>query len=288
VVKVAYYLAAKNIVRVGHRREMPYYDFDGETRGAYVGLRLALSVPVFVGGVPPNASDSYVPGRYNQKLADALATARQRLIADTSTDRGHADAGLKTLMEQSDTVDRQALHEQLDAIKTDLDRSNAKLAAADDIARREALQETVLLAANFRAMRHMNASNTVLIKVLGDLAGSCLRPADRNNLLNDLKGASQRTAALEEAVQPTLDLYMSRLQDLARLPQDQRRAASAAVARNFRGRGLGQYETFQTVVVRQVDTLAAANNALSDKMRRAWEQELYDALLSPQQVRPPR
>src|SRR6516225_347584 len=166
IVKGAHYLASPAIVGVGHRREVPFFDLNGETRGDSVGVRLALSVPVFVGGVSPNPNQRWVADLQNRTLIDALASAEQRLTVNTETDRGQANAKVTNLLAQAGSLDQQKLRQQLDAIKADLDRSNAKLDVAAETARRETLEGAVLLAANVRALRHMSETNRVLTKWL--------------------------------------------------------------------------------------------------------------------------
>jgi hypothetical protein len=288
VVKGGFYLANPRIISLGHRREVPFFDLSGETRGEMVGARLALSVPVFVGGVSPNPTKRYVADLQNQPLTAALDAAHQHLVANQETARGRADAGVGDLLRQTGAVDRDRLREQLNAIKANLDRSNAQLAVADETTRRETLEAAVLLAANVRALRHSSETNRLLTEMLSDEARACLRPADLALRLQRLARIRDRIGELETAVQPTYDYYLSRVQDLARLPPDQRNAAADAVARAFRGRSLAQYGVFQQVVVQQTETLAASNNALSDKLRRLWADELYNALQQPQQKEPGR
>ncbi len=281
IVRGAHYLISRDKIDVGHRREMPYFDSNGETRGELVGVRFALSVPVFVGGVSPNPNLRYVADLQNRPQSEALEAAQRQLTVNTPTDpdRGQANAKVTELLAQANSLDQQKLRQQLDAIKTDLDRSNAKLDVAAEAARRETLEGAVLLAVNVRALRHSSETNRLLTDMLTSKTKACrLGPEDLGFRLDWLARIRDRIGELEAVVHPTYNYYLSRLQDLARLPEDQRNAAADAVARAFRSRGLAQYEEFENVVVRQTTTLATSRNALSDKLRSTWSQEIYDAL----------
>ena len=278
VVKGGSSLTPAAVLRLGHRREVPYFDLGGETRGDTVGMRLALSVPVFVGGLPPDAKDRFVSDRPNQKLLDAMSTARASLVTSPDPDRGQAAASVDRLQAETATLDRDMLRNQLGSIKSALERSNARLATADEISRREELLGAVLLAANLRAVRHSSAVNRVLTATLTAEANACLRPQDRAEAMRKLDDTSARIGEFEATVPPTFNYYVSRLQEISRLPTADRTAAADAVRRAFQARNLTQYDAFQRVVIRQTEALAAPNATLTDALRQRWSDEINNAL----------
>src|SRR5262249_14324467 len=132
IVKGGDVFTSQQIVGVGHRREVPYFDLSGETHSPMVGLRPVLSVPVFVSGIAPGGKP-YTPGRQNPSLVAAMVTARGALAASSEPSRIAVGSGLAALNKANEqgALDQDRLRSELASIRSDLERSNARLADAD-------------------------------------------------------------------------------------------------------------------------------------------------------------
>ena len=141
------------LVGVGYRREVPYFDLQGELKPTTAGLRLALAPPFFVGG--QGQKDRWATGLQNPALGEAVTEARQRLLrADVkASGRDQVLSGITDLRQQ--TVDKSIagtdLEQRLAALQADLERSNTQQQEAARAALQDRFLAGIAIAAGIRS-----------------------------------------------------------------------------------------------------------------------------------------
>jgi formylglycine-generating enzyme required for sulfatase activity len=258
----------QRIVGVGYRNEVAYFNEAGETSSALTGFRPALSVPVFVGAIVPGTP--WAPGRQNAALTTALIAAREQLAAGRDSSRVAASADLDALRKANEKgqIDQQALRGQIASIRSELERSNAGLAAADKAVQQDKLESAVLLARNIRTIGK-NLEAFILSSQIASFFPS-LPPTDRRSLAAAFSQDSQKMAPIEATLEASFSFYLGTLQELAKLDAARRAEIADAVRLAFQGRGLPQYQPIEDMVLRQVQRIATTGTAPSAGDRRRW------------------
>jgi hypothetical protein len=277
IVKGGDVFTSQQIVGVGHRREVPYFDLSGETHSPTVGFRPVLSLPVFIGGVVPGGKP-YTPGRQNPSLIAALVTARVALAASSEPSRAAVGSGLAALSKANEqgALDQDRLRGELASIRSDLDRSNARLADADRENERQKFEGAVLLAYSIRTIGANNLSSLLMIEDLREKnARTAPSAAERGRIEQQLELTRKRIAQIEAGLTASFGHYVGSVMDLARLDPPARSVARDAVHRSFVQQGIDDfYKDYQATVIAETEQLAAARLVMSDAMRRKWLDEI--------------
>ena len=262
----------QRIVGVGYRNEVPYFNETGETSSALTGFRPALSVPVFVGAIVPGTP--WAPGRQNAALTTALITAREQLAVGRDRSRVAASVDLDALRKANEKgqVNQRVLRGQIASIRSELERSNAGLAAADKAVQQEKLESAVLLARNIRTIGK-NLEAFILSSQIASFFPS-LPPADRRSLAAAFSQDPQRMAPIEATLEASFNFYLVTLQELAKLDSARRAEIADAVRRAFLARGFARYQSIEDMVLSQVQRIAASGAAPSTNDRQRWLHEV--------------
>ena len=277
IVKGGDVFTSQQIVGVGHRREVPYFDLSGETHSPTVGFRPVLSLPVFISGVAPGGKP-YTPGRQNPSLIAALVTARAALASSSEPSRAAVGSGLAALSKANEqgALDQDRLRGELASIRNDLDRSNARLADADRENERQKFEGAVLLAYSIRTIGANNLSSLLMIEDLREKnARTAQSAAERGRIEQQLELTRNRIAEIESGLTASFGHYVGIVMDLARLDPAARSVARDAVHRSFVQQGIDDfYKDYQATVIAETEQLAAARSVMSDAMRRKWLEEI--------------
>jgi hypothetical protein len=274
IVKGGDVFTSPQIVGVGHRREVPYFDLSGETHSPTVGFRPVLSLPVLISGVAPGGKP-YTPGRQNPSLIAALVTARAALAASSEPSRAAVGSGLAALSKANEqgALDQDRLRGELASIRSDLDRSNARLADADRENERQKFEGAVLLAYSISTIGRNNLASLLMIEDAREQNARTARNAAERGRFEQQKvePTLNRIAQIESGLTASFGHYVGIVMDLARLDPAARSVARDAVHRSFVQQGIDDfYKDYQATVIAETEQLAAARLVMSDAMRRKW------------------
>jgi formylglycine-generating enzyme required for sulfatase activity len=264
-------------IGVGYRREAPLFAPGGEIRSPFVGVRLAVSAPFFVGGF--SDAQPYVGGLANPEFEQAVRDARALLTrADVrESERDELLADIRQLKAQASAgqVSGDRLGDWLGQVQLALERSNA----LQQEAARTALQERVLAGVAVAVgIRRVGQYLFTALNQLQHRAETVSRMPK-----NDAKrpAAEAQIEQIKEAIgdrqrelNAQFEIYLNNLTALAAARKESFDAAVDVV----RGRiGAGGLEVFAELLRTQnehVGGVRGNSGEINSEMRRAWLYEI--------------
>jgi len=207
-----------------------------------------------------------------------MVTARGALAASSEPSRIAVGSGLAALNKANEqgALDQDRLRSELASIRSDLERSNARLADADRENERQKFEGAVLLAYSIRTIGANNLSSLLMIEDLGAKnARTAQSAAERGHIEQQLARTRNRIAQIETGLTASFGHYVGIVMDLARLDPAARTVARDAVHLSFRQQGIDDfYKDYQAIVNAETEQLAAAGLLMSDAVQRKWLEEI--------------
>jgi formylglycine-generating enzyme required for sulfatase activity len=264
IVKGGNVFLPQEVIGVGYRREVPFFDLTGEPRAPTTGFRLVLSLPVFVNGVAQN--DRWATGRQNPTLVSAIGEAFRGITTSGDSGRDGATAELKALRADNakGQIDKQKLEEQLAKISADLDASNTRLNTSARAIRQEKVETATLLAFNIRAVGASIFANSVTLADLRTQVGN--DPAK----LQQLDKLKDRIGEYNRSLDKSFGFYVQTVLELAKSPPTEIDDAGTAVQRELTAEGMNLFDKYRIEVLGHVVRAAALKGVVPPDEQKRW------------------
>lgn len=275
IVKGGNYLSREAQVRVGQRREVPFFQSEGELKPKTTGFRLVLAVPVFTYGA--NSNNRWGNGVLNQPLADALISAKATISNSADDNRQVADNRLSELREalEKGQVEQQDLAGSLAEIKVALEKSNVELNEKARLERRERFKASVLTAYNVFLMgRNLYSSvrqlNEFVDKYKVAEMDATLRAKVSEKLTEQLGKYEVMNGALDNA----FNFYVSNIQKFAKEPEDGVKDAVSSVRSELKQAQIVVFKQFVELAENHIASLRKSAGTLSPASVDGWLNEI--------------
>lgn len=271
IVKGGNYLSREGQVRVGQRREVPFFQSAGELKPKTTGFRLVLAVPVFTYGA--NSRDRWGSGVLNQPLTDALISAKATISNSVDDNRQAADSRLSELREalEKGQVEQQDLASSLAEIKVALEKSNVELNEKARLERRERFKASVLTAYNVFLMgRNLYSSvrqlNEFVDKYKVDEMNAALRAKVSEKLTEQFGKYEVMNGALDNA----FNFYVSNIRKFAQEPEDAVKDAVSSVRAELEQAQIVVFKQFVELAESHIASLRKSGGTLSPSAVDGW------------------
>ncbi|AGT07929.1 formylglycine-generating enzyme family protein [Paracoccus aminophilus] len=262
---------------IGRRSEVAaLFTQGGEGRTPALGMRLAISAPVFAGrrdeAAPP------VEGLANPELEKDMLASRQTLLQGganlASADPQAMGAELAGLREQiaARELSREELERKTDELQVQMDRMNVALAEKEKEAVRFSIRSG-LLTGNLidRIGRNIGLALFELARLEDVAAGTKLTNAERRSQRARILS---RIAENEARIQDAYDLYLQVQVELAARPAPLVDTAIRDTRASFADEGGASLAPNLDLLIRHLETLREGRGQISDQMRADWISDL--------------
>ncbi|WP_073956767.1 SUMF1/EgtB/PvdO family nonheme iron enzyme [Thalassospira sp. TSL5-1] len=271
IVKGGNYLSREGQIRVGQRREVPFFQAGGELKPKTTGFRLVLAVPVFTYGA--NNRDRWGTGVLNQPLTEALISAKAAISNSVDENRQAADNRLAQLREalEKGQVEQQDLASSLAEIKVALEKSNVELNEKARLERRERFKASVLTAYNVFLMgRNLYSSvrqlNEFVDKYKVDEMDAALRAKVSEKLTEQFGKYEVMNGALDNA----FNFYVSNIRKFAQEPEDGVEDAVSSVRSELEQAQIAVFKQFVELAENHIASLRKSGGSLSPPVVDGW------------------
>ena len=272
IVKGGDLLTPETLIGVGHRSEVPYFTHNGEARSDFRGVRLLVSVPVFVDG-----GTGYRGGRANLALNEALKNSRALMTSSQTLGRSELEKSLSDLRKNlsEGKVEKEQVLSQLSAAQAELARSNSELNKQKREVDYERLRSLVYAARGINTAGHRIDLVAQRFPALEKKMSSPTTPDSIKRRIKAGLNAFQTGLRRQEAeILEMFGLYSNGVLKTAVLSGDDFQADLRRLRQEINRAGIRTYETYVDIAQRHVAEARAFPGGLPADTQAIWLKEL--------------
>lgn len=216
MVKGGNFSSREQRMKVGTRREVPFFQTFGEPKSKTTGFRLVISVPAFP--FAANNKKRWGEGFTNTSLNKALEEAKAGLSVSDDANRNEADSQLDDLKEklESGKLKQKDLLAKLEKIQVALEKSNVELNEKARAERKERYKAVIFASYNVASM-----GRTALIGYLRILKWyEGLTPNERKAVGEILSKQLRKLDDIDVSLQKAFNFYISNLKKFSTEDRD--------------------------------------------------------------------
>ena len=267
----------REIIGVGYRQEVPFFDYRGPIRSKLTGFRLLVSVPVIMN----QRGDDFKERQGNPAQAQALLKSRTILLnvsdsPDLQKALGAAKQELERLRTEKDASETNIadLTASLNSIQSNLERSIAQLNERDIRIRRQQFASAVLMLENIRNVFIRIYIARIRINELEDAIREDPNHPNRKKIESSIPNSRRRLAELRLANDANFDNYVTTIYALAGAGAKAAAAAQRAVADRFEARALTIFKKVQVKAAEHIRQTIQAGGTVSQSQLDNWLREM--------------
>ncbi len=270
-------------VGVGARAEVPFFKKDGPVRSPTTGFRLVVASPFLVSKRLPDWNETLgnpnldaAINRAYSMLTDTNATpgGNERAAADQQLQRFQDD-----LRKQTEDLEKQKadtgswrkltdrLQAELQAVRTNLDSSNAAINEREAQIRVEQFRSIILSASNINAVDRGNRASEMAFK----------RAKSEGTSVEELRMYANMREQLRRANDSNFRYYVETVRMLSQSSSDDIRLTAEQANHQFLTESANVFDNFHALALKHIETARQTHGNISEAMKKTWEDEIKKA-----------
>jgi len=272
IIKGGNVLTSQNLIGVGYRREVPFFNAQGETKSQTTGTRMAISTPVFISG----KGNNWQGGNANPDFIKAIEEAQKNLGRSVGKHREDLEASLEEMKKKlaNENTEKSELIERFQDLQTKLASSNAELNENAKRVHYERFRSSVFIARNINQIGHtIKAIEDQFPRIKNEIL------AEKNEKIRKLKtkaleAGKEKIKERENGLKASFGVYVDQLVESAKAEEEDIANIARQLDLEFTRTGLKAFKPYILKAEAHLRGIRLKQGSPTAKQLEAWLNEI--------------